>query len=271
MRALSMTKGARSKMRIAILVSGGVDSSVALRLLQGQGFNLTAFYLKIQPVDTALLPGGNCWQEDLAYARAVCRMLNVPLEVISLNNARSVKENGTVLLKTSPDPVKDQTYFLSLLDQRQLSKTIFPLGKMKKAEVRELAEDFNFPTKTRKDSQGICLLGNIKFGDLVLHYLGKRSGDILERRNLKKLGEHRGTGFSPLKELKPGSYFWNEATRGSPPASMRLFTRKLGFGSSAAATAALLAALLHFDDSRTFQVSSWELEEMIQIARRNGI
>ena len=72
------------KKKIAVLVSGGVDSSVALALLKQQGHDLTAFYLKIW-LEDELSYLGNCpWQQDLEYVRAVCQKLDVPLEVISM-------------------------------------------------------------------------------------------------------------------------------------------------------------------------------------------
>ncbi len=74
-------------MKIAVLVSGGVDSSVALSLLKKQGFDITAFYLKIW-LEDELAYLGNCpWQEDLHYVQEVCKKLNVPLEVLSLQRA----------------------------------------------------------------------------------------------------------------------------------------------------------------------------------------
>jgi len=71
-------------MKIAVLVSGGVDSSVALRLLKDQGHDLTAFYLKIWLEDELAYLGSCPWEEDLAYATQVCEQASVPLEVISL-------------------------------------------------------------------------------------------------------------------------------------------------------------------------------------------
>src|SRR3990172_10090122 len=71
-------------MKIAVLVSGGVDSSLALRLLKDQGHELTAFYLKIWLEDELAFMGTCPWQEDLEYVQKVCQELNVPLEVISL-------------------------------------------------------------------------------------------------------------------------------------------------------------------------------------------
>ncbi len=71
-------------MKIAVLVSGGVDSSVALSLLKQQGYDITAFYLKIWLEDELSFLGTCPWQEDLSYVQAVCAMLEVPLEVVSL-------------------------------------------------------------------------------------------------------------------------------------------------------------------------------------------
>src|SRR3989344_4539603 len=71
-------------MKIAVLVSGGVDSSVALALLREQGHDCTAFYLKIWLEDELSFLGDCPWEEDLKYVRAVCTQLKVPLEIIPL-------------------------------------------------------------------------------------------------------------------------------------------------------------------------------------------
>jgi tRNA (5-methylaminomethyl-2-thiouridylate)-methyltransferase len=71
-------------MKVAALVSGGVDSSVALQLLKNQGYDVTAFYLKIWLEDELSYLGDCPWEEDLAFVRQVCEQLNVPLEVVSL-------------------------------------------------------------------------------------------------------------------------------------------------------------------------------------------
>lgn len=70
-------------------------------------------------------------------------------------------------LMTTPDDMKDQTYFLAGLSQSQLSRCMFPLGRLTKAQVRETAERFELPTMARKDSQGICFLGKVKFDEFV--------------------------------------------------------------------------------------------------------
>jgi len=234
-------------MKIAVLVSGGVDSSVALKLLKDQEHDITAFYLKIWLEDELSFLGNCPWEEDLSYVTKVCEQLEVPLEVISFQreywdqvvsytieevkagrtpnpdvlcntrvkfgafysalNGRGfdkiatghyaiVKQNnGLYELHISPDPIKDQTYFLAHLTQEQLSRALFPIGHLKKSELRKLACDFDLPNKDRKDSQGICFLGKIKFKDFIQEYLGTKKGDIIEFETGKKLAEHKGFWF----------------------------------------------------------------------------
>ena len=230
-------------MKIAVLLSGGVDSSVAMRLLKDQGHELTGFYLKIWLQDEFSFLGECPWEEDLKFVREVCEKVNIPVEVIPLQTeywesvvtytideikqgrtpnpdifcnslikfgqfydkidssfekvasghyAKVEKGDTKYLLKKSPDPVKDQTYFLSYLTQEQISRTLFPLGDYKKTQVRNFAEKFNLPNKKRKDSQGICFLGQIKFNDFIKHHLGEIKGDIIELESGKKMGEHNG-------------------------------------------------------------------------------
>lgn len=78
-----------------------------------------------------------------------------------------VRRTETVQLALTPDAVKDQTYFLAHLSQAQVANAMFPLGHMTKADVRQLAETTGLATKHRKDSQGICFLGKVKFSEFV--------------------------------------------------------------------------------------------------------
>lgn len=234
------------KMKIAVLVSGGVDSSVALQLLKNQGHEVTAFYLKIWLEDELSYLGDCPWQEDLSFVQQVCEQLEVPLEIISLQKeyheevvaytiaqvksgrtpnpdilcnqrikfglfldkidssfakvasghyAQIQENNGMYELLQSPDPIKDQTYFLSHLNQRQLSRVLFPIGHLQKNEVRALAHEFNLSNKDRKDSQGICFLGKFKFSDFIRHHCGTQKGLMVESETGKVLGEHDGFWF----------------------------------------------------------------------------
>jgi tRNA (5-methylaminomethyl-2-thiouridylate)-methyltransferase len=234
-------------MSIAVLLSGGVDSSVALYLLKKRGYEkITAFYLKIWLEDEIAFLGECPWEEDLEYARRVCDSLDVPLEIVSLQReyfdrvvTYAIDElkagrtpspdifcnqrikfglfadrigaefpriasghyatlrhvNGTTLLARSPDPVKDQTYFLSHQTQPQLSGAIFPIGHLRKDDVRRIAADTELPTANRADSQGICFLGKIKYTEFVRHYLGDREGRIVDADTGAFLGSHNGCWF----------------------------------------------------------------------------
>jgi tRNA-specific 2-thiouridylase len=116
-------------------------------------------------------------------------------KVASGHYANVEYSNGKFLLKRSPDPVKDQTYFLAYLTQQQLSRALFPIGKYNKKEIRNLAHEFKLMNMDRKDSQGICFLGQIKFNDFIKHHLGEIKGDIIEFETGTKLGTHNGYYF----------------------------------------------------------------------------
>ena len=240
-------------MKVAVLISGGVDSSVALRLLKDQGHDITAFYLKIWLEDELSYLGSCPWEEDLEYVRQICNDTDVPLEIIPMQreywdqvvdytiaeakagrtpnpdilcnqkikfgrfyeviDAKFEKvatghyaqiskdtehrtQNTVVhLLHKAPDPVKDQTYFLSHLSQEQLSRALFPIGQYSKKEVRELAKKYNLPNQNRKDSQGICFLGKIPFREFLKHHLEEKPGDFIDMATGEKVGEHLGYWF----------------------------------------------------------------------------
>ncbi len=233
-------------MKIAVLTSGGVDSSVALRLLRDQGHSVTAYYLKIWLEDEFKHLGECPWEEDLGYVQKVCEDAQIPLEVISMQReywdrvvsytiaeckagrtpnpdilcnqqikfgqfyakidlsfekvatghyAQVEERDGLFHLIRSPDPVKDQTYFLSQLSQTQLSRALFPIGQFSKSQVRALAQKFNLPNQARKDSQGICFLGKIPYREFILEHLGTQPGDFIDRVSGKKVGTHDGYWF----------------------------------------------------------------------------
>ncbi|MFW5741668.1 MAG: tRNA 2-thiouridine(34) synthase MnmA [Spirochaetota bacterium] len=245
-----MPSGTTTIKRHAVLLSGGVDSSTALAELVRQGLPLTAFYLKVWLEDEFDHLGGCPWEEDLAYARAVCERFDVELRVVPLqleyyervvaytldelragrtpspdifcnerikfgaffdylleheveqhmpiatgHYARILDRGDHVELARSPDPVKDQTYFLSHLHQEQLRRIVFPIGSLEKEEVRRRAHELDLPNKARRDSQGICFLGRIRYPEFVRHYLGERPGDIVELETGAVLGPHRGYWF----------------------------------------------------------------------------
>ena len=97
-------------------------------------------------------------------------------------------------LLQAKDVDKDQTYFLHRLNQQQLSKTIFPLSNYTKKEVRQLAKDFDLPTADRKESMGVCFIGDINVKEFLKQKIKPQPGDVVTT-NGKKVGEHEGLAY----------------------------------------------------------------------------
>jgi len=99
------------------------------------------------------------------------------------------------------DPLKDQSYFLHRLNQAQLSKTLFPVGELPKTEVRRIASDIKLPNAKKKDSTGICFIGERPFREFLNRYLANEPGPIKDDQG-RKLGEHVGLSFYTLGQRK---------------------------------------------------------------------
>lgn len=95
------------------------------------------------------------------------------------------------------DPAKDQSYFLHRLNQAQLSKTLFPVGELHKTEVRRIADDIGLPNAKKKDSTGICFIGERPFRDFLNRYISKEPGPIKNPKG-HTIGEHVGLSFYTL-------------------------------------------------------------------------
>ncbi|BCX49867.1 tRNA-specific 2-thiouridylase MnmA [Haloferula helveola] len=109
--------------------------------------------------------------------------------------------NGQAAILKGADPNKDQSYFLSLMTQHQVAHAMFPAGEMLKPEVREVARRHDLPTAGKKDSQGICFIGEIKMRDFIRHYIPDSPGDIVDTEG-KVLGRHDGLHLYTLGQRK---------------------------------------------------------------------
>ena len=110
------------------------------------------------------------------------------------------KKKKLHFLKMGRDENKDQSYFLALLKQEQLAKSIFPLGNLKKPEVRKIAEKNGLITAEKKDSQGICFLGEkINLKDFLKKYIPEKKGQVLNMKG-EEMGEHSGAVFYTIGE-----------------------------------------------------------------------
>jgi tRNA-specific 2-thiouridylase len=115
--------------------------------------------------------------------------------------ARGTREADGWHLRRGADADKDQTYFLYTLGQRQLRGSLFPLGGLRKAEVRRLARDAGFPNYAKKDSTGICFIGERRFREFLSGYLPANPGPI-ETPDGRLLGTHQGLMYYTLGQRK---------------------------------------------------------------------
>lgn len=237
----------KNSQHIIIGISGGVDSAVAALLLKEQGYRLTAVFMKNWEEDDS---NEYCAaEEDLAEARKVCAIVDIPLRTINFSHeywdrvftyflkeyaagrtpnpdvvcnkeikfkafldyatdlgadriatghyARIDNIDGQYRLLRGCDADKDQTYFLHTLDQYALSHSLFPLGELKKSTVRQLARKAGLPNYNRKDSTGICFIGERRFNDFLSRYLPGQVGEIHTLEG-KSIGTHHGIMYATV-------------------------------------------------------------------------
>ncbi len=229
------------KKKVAVGLSGGVDSSVAALLLKEQGFDVIGIFMKNWEEDNF----EQCTaEEDYSDVSSVCAKIGIPYYTVNfskeywnrvfeyfinqfklgrtpnpdvlcnseikfkafleyaLNIAKvdyiatghyvQKKEiDGKYYLLRGIDNNKDQSYFLCQLNQYQLSKSLFPIGHMKKNEVRKIAEQYELRTALKKDSTGICFIGERNFSEFLSHYLPGQKG-LIKDTNGKIVGQHNG-------------------------------------------------------------------------------
>lgn len=111
-------------------------------------------------------------------------------------------DDGHYYLKKAEDQGKDQTYFLNQLSEEQLSKVIFPIGKMNKQEIRKIAEENGLATAKKKDSTGICFIGERNFKKFLQEYLPAKPGKIVNINNDEVVGSHDGLMYYTLGQRK---------------------------------------------------------------------
>lgn len=115
--------------------------------------------------------------------------------------ARVRERGGRFELLKGLDPLKDQSYFLHRLNQAQLAKTLFPVGELPKTEVRRIAAEIGLPNAKKKDSTGICFIGERPFREFLNRYLANTPGPIKDDRG-RVIGEHVGLSFYTLGQRK---------------------------------------------------------------------
>jgi len=242
---------AKNRQKIAVGVSGGVDSAVTALLLHQAGHEVVGIFMqnweadREDPFCTA--------EQDLSDARAICNQIGIPLETanfapqyweqvfqycldefasgrtpnpdiwcnreikfkVFLQHALALGADKlatghyaqinsaaeTFHLQRAIDNNKDQTYFLYTLGQSQLQHCVFPIGTYLKPDVRRLAEQHQLINHAKKDSTGICFIGERKFKDFLKEFLLAQPGDM-ETPEGKKIGKHDGVMFYTIGQRK---------------------------------------------------------------------
>jgi tRNA-specific 2-thiouridylase len=139
---------------------------------------------------------------EIKFKAFLDHAMRLGAEKIATGHYARVREvDGEFQLLKGLDPLKDQSYFLHRLQQHQLAKTLFPVGELPKTEVRRIASEVGLPNAKKKDSTGICFIGERPFREFLNRYLAHTPGPIRDDRG-RKIGEHVGLSFYTLGQRK---------------------------------------------------------------------
>lgn len=140
--------------------------------------------------------------KEIKFKMFLDRALALGSDLIATGHyARVVEKDGLFQLYKAADLNKDQSYFLHQLNQYQLSKTVFPLGEIDKPEVRKIAAKVSFDNSAKKDSTGICFIGERKFTEFLQQFIPAQPG-LIETADGERIGEHAGLMYYTLGQRK---------------------------------------------------------------------
>ena len=139
---------------------------------------------------------------EIKFKAFLDHAMKLGAEHIATGHYARVQQAGTRFeLLRGLDPSKDQSYFLHRLNQAQLSRTLFPIGHLRKTEVRRMAAELGLPNAKKKDSTGICFIGERPFREFLNRYLPTQPGPIRDADG-RVVGEHVGLAFYTLGQRK---------------------------------------------------------------------
>ena len=207
--------------KVAVAISGGVDSSVAAALVKESGAETVGVFMRIYP---------DSLRGSEKRARKIAQVLNIPfkeykrgrtpnpcvlcnkeikfgllleqvkkMKVDFLATGHYARVQAQKLLKVK-DKEKDQTYFLWQLNEEKLKHILFPVGGYTKKQVKDLAKEFRLPVLDIPESQEVCFIKNT-CNDFLLKHLKKNLGDIIDTKG-KVIGKHNGLWFYTIGQRK---------------------------------------------------------------------
>jgi tRNA-specific 2-thiouridylase len=139
---------------------------------------------------------------EIKFKAFLDHAMRLGAEKIATGHYARVRERaGEFELLKGLDPLKDQSYFLHRLTQAQLGKTLFPIGALPKSEVRRIAAEIGLPNAAKRDSTGICFIGERPFREFLKRYLANTPGPIQDDRG-RTIGQHVGLSFYTLGQRK---------------------------------------------------------------------
>ena len=115
---------------------------------------------------------------------------------------KSKEVDGQLRYFKAADLNKDQSYFLAQVDKKALDLSVFPLGDIDKGEVRRIAHQLDLPIADKKDSTGICFIGERNFREFLKNYIPMKSGDIIDIDTLEVVGQHEGVYYYTIGQRK---------------------------------------------------------------------
>ena len=153
---------------------------------------------------------------EIKFKAFLDHAIRLGAEKIATGHYAKVREqDGAFQLLKADDDSKDQSYFLHRLNQHQLSKSMFPLGDIPKNKVREIARQYNLSNAAKKDSTGICFIGERPFREFLNRYLPTKPGDMVLPDG-KVVGQHMGLSFYTIGQRQGLGIGGSRETTGEP-------------------------------------------------------